>query len=202
MSARAKAAPKVNNADAAERAKIEVRKLVLDAIGKDARVFDAYAGQGAMHAAVWSKAASYVGCDLELVRDRRTAFVADNRRVLRALDLERFNLFDLDAYGSPWEQALIIATNRRVRAGERIGFAITEGSALKLKLGGMPAALKAIAGVSGTPAGLARETGAILDAAIAGLARRMGCTIERRWQGQGKTGAVMRYVGLVLAGRQ
>jgi hypothetical protein len=199
LSGGASAAPKVKNAAAAEAAKVEIRRNILAEIG-EARVFDAYAGQGAMHAAVWSKAASYVGCDLELAQGPRSAFVADNRRVLRAVDLQAFNLFDLDAYGSPWEAALIIASNRRAGPGERIGMAITEGSSMSLRLSSIPTALRVIAGISGDPAGLAREYGAVIDAALAGIARRMGCGIERRWQAQGKTGAAMRYIGLVLVG--
>jgi hypothetical protein len=28
----------------------------------------------------------------------------------------------------------------------------------------------------------------------------MNCTIEKRWQAEGKTGSAMRYIGLVLKG--
>ena len=54
-----------------------------------------------MHIAVWNRASHYVGCDLEFYRDERTAFVANNIRVLRTIDLSEFNIFDLDAYGVP-----------------------------------------------------------------------------------------------------
>jgi hypothetical protein len=42
---------------------------------------------------------------------------------------------------------------------------------------------------------------AVIDKAITGLARRMGCSIEKRWQAEGRTGAAMRYIGLVLKGK-
>ena len=29
----------------------------------------------------------------------------------------------------------------------------------------------------------------------------MNCTIEKQWQAEGKTGAAMRYIGLVLKGK-
>lgn len=94
-------------------AKIKIRENVLLAIGTDrASVFDAFAAAGELHKAVWHRAHSYVGCDLQFFRDDRMAFVADNRRVLRSIDLAQFNLFDLDAFGSPWEQAYIIAKRR------------------------------------------------------------------------------------------
>src|SRR5262252_2796473 len=97
---------KTNTAPIARAAKIEIRRNLLAAI-KPARVFDAFAGAGELHDAVWCEAAEYVGCDEKWFRDHRLMYVADNRRVLRAVDLTAFNIFDLDAYGSPWEQALI-----------------------------------------------------------------------------------------------
>ncbi|WP_291712005.1 hypothetical protein [Bradyrhizobium sp.] len=41
----------------------------------------------------------------------------------------------------------------------------------------------------------------MIDKAIAGLARRISCTVEKRWQAEGRTGAAMRYIGLVLKGK-
>ena len=48
-------AVKVDNSPRAEKAKITIREHVLDRIAK-ASVFDAYAGAGQMHTAVWAKA--------------------------------------------------------------------------------------------------------------------------------------------------
>jgi hypothetical protein len=92
------------NTRTAKGAKAEIRQHVLDAIGAgEASVFDAYGGAGELYRAVWHKAARYVGCDMTWFRDKRTMFVADNRRVMRAIDLGQFNVFDLDAFGSPYE---------------------------------------------------------------------------------------------------
>jgi hypothetical protein len=68
---------------------------------------------------VWREAAGYVGCDLKWFADERCCYVADNRRVLRCADLSSFTCFDLDAYGSPWEQALIVAARRETVARAR-----------------------------------------------------------------------------------
>src|SRR6185436_10261020 len=54
---------KVDNHAAALPAKIEIRQRVLEALG-DVSVFDAFAGTGQLHAAVWHKARAYVGCDV------------------------------------------------------------------------------------------------------------------------------------------
>ena len=92
---------KTNNNPAARAAKIEIRRQVLAAIGAgNAAVFDAFAGEGELYREVWAAAASYVGCDLEWYRDERLVYVADNRRVMRAIDLVAFNLFDFDSAGA------------------------------------------------------------------------------------------------------
>lgn len=88
---------KRDNSKPAEAAKIKIRESVLAAIGAEqASVFDAFAGEGAMFKAVWSMAAQYVGCDKDAwyPDDPRMAFAkADNRRVLRAVDLRNYNIF-------------------------------------------------------------------------------------------------------------
>jgi len=192
---------KRDNSGPTKAVKIGIRRRVMDVLG-EARVFDAYGGAGVMHDAVWKDAALYVGCDRKFYRDERRLFVADNRRVLRAIDLSQFNLFDLDAYGSPWEQIMIIAARRRLEPNECMGITLTDGSTLALKFGGMCNALKQIAGVSGNPAGLARESDGILDAAVAGLAKRLNAEVERQWRAIGTSGSAVRYMGLVLRGRE
>ena len=190
---------KVKNHRAGKAAKIEIREHVLASIGK-AHVFDAFAGTGAMFDAVWSKAESYVGCDLDWTRDERLAYVADNRRVLRAIDLAPFNVFDLDAFGSPWEQAIIVAARRPVAKGERVGLLLTDGSGLALKQNNMPKALAELAGLRGKPAGMNRWQDDLIDMALAGLIERMGVSIEKRWQAHRTAGAAVRYIGLILRG--
>jgi hypothetical protein len=192
---------KVNNHPAARASKIELRRKVLEAV-PDPSVFDAFAGSGRMYAQVWSEAKRYVGCDLKWYPDDRMAFVADNRRVLRSVDLQGFNIFDFDAYGSPWEQCLILAARRNVEPGETIGVLLTDGAGLNMKMGGMPLALREIAGFSSNVAGGARLQDEIVDRAILGLCSRLKCDLVHRWQATGKTGAKVLYNALVLRGME
>jgi hypothetical protein len=187
---------------AARATKIDVRRRVLAAIGAaDARVFDAFAASGEMHKAVWHEAAEYVGCDLNWTSDDRLAYVADNRRVMRCIDLAAFNIFDFDAFGSPWEQAVILAARRKVAPGERIGVVVTDGSSLNMALGGMPAALRELGGFIGVPAGTVRSHGEIMDRTIKGLCRRMGAGLVHRWENANVSATSrLRYVALVLEG--
>jgi hypothetical protein len=195
-----KTSHKRHNSAPAWAAKVDLRERVLRYVGpRHARVFDAFAGTGELHRAVWHKAARYTGCDKQLILDARTMFCADNRRVLRCIDLGAFNVFDLDAFGSPWEQATIVAARRPVKRGERLGLVLTMGEGMNLKLGHMPMALRALAGFArGAPT--AGRNGEIGDRAIRALVGRMGCEIEHFWQAKGRTGAQMRYVGLALRG--
>jgi hypothetical protein len=91
-----------DNNPQARWAKIAIRQNVLDAIGRKAGMFDAFAGSGEMYSAVWLHAGGYVGCDPKPQSDARLMFCADNTRVLRAADLSKFSIFDFDSYGSPW----------------------------------------------------------------------------------------------------
>lgn len=208
----AKTAAKTDNNPHAIKAKADLRQRVLDAVRDQAStrsgpaytgVFDAFAGSGQMYSAVWSKADHYVGVDLKWIRDGRMMFAADNHRVLRAIDLAPFNVFDCDAYGSPWEQLIIIADRRRVAPGELFGLVLTEGAGLAYKANVMPAAIRVLTGLKPGIVGLGRKQDAVIDRAIAGLVKRMRCSIVKRWQADaGKGGTSMKYIGLVLKGVQ
>jgi hypothetical protein len=196
---------KTNNNARALPAKLQIREHVLAAAGgTEAVVFDAFAGAGELYRGVWHKAGRYVGCDLDWYRDERLVYVADSRRVMRAIDLEAFNVFDFDAWGSPWEHVVILCARRSVKPGERLGLVLTEGTRLKLKFGGLPDALAGLIGFrrSSGLAGLgrARAYAGILDQAIATAAARLHCTVLNRWEAHGKMGSQMSYIGLVLEG--
>lgn len=191
---------KTHNNARGKAAKVALRERLLDAIGPDrARVFDAFAGKGEMHRAVWSRAAGYVGCDLEWHRDARRVFVADNRTVMRAVDLAPHNVFDLDAFGSPWEQMLILGDRRPWREGEPVAIALTEGEGLKLNMGGVPRALAQLAGVPTRLPHANRMADELADAALRAWLARTGTRLVRHWRTAERTGgSQMRYSALLV----
>jgi hypothetical protein len=140
---------KVHNAPAATAAKIELRRKVLEHL-TPAHVFDCYCGpEGVMWAGAWKDAAGYVGCDLEWHQDDpRRRYVGDTLRVLRNVDLAPWNVFDVDAFGSPWEVLTILAARRTWAPGERGAVVITDGSGKRLNFGAAPKALCALVGLS------------------------------------------------------
>lgn len=189
---------KTNNSPEALVAKLQLRRNVLEQVR--APVLDCFAGAGEMWRGVWKNAPSYIGIDAQYYPDERLMFVADTHRVLRNIDLAPFGVFDLDAWGSPWEAAYIISARRRVKAGERLGFAITEGSGMGLRLGNLSMALSLLTGLAPKISGANRLQIDITDRAVAGLARRMNCKLLKRWEAGKSKGSPMLYLGLVFEG--
>lgn len=129
---------KTDNGRGAKSAKVDLRLNVLAEVSP-ARVFDGFSGLGNMYRDAWSRAESYVGCDARdwSPDEPHPRFVADNRLVLRALDLSQFNVFDFDfdAYGSPWDQMLILLKRRTWQPGERGAVVLTDGTWKKMSFG-------------------------------------------------------------------
>lgn len=191
---------KVHNKKPNKAAKIGIRRIALQEI-PDASVFDAFAGPGAMFRAVWKEAKDYTGCDTRWYADDRSVFVADNRPALKALDLSRFNVFDLDAFGSPWEQAEIIANKRKVRPGEKIALVLTEGLGITMAGGALPKAMARIAGVTGKQSGLLASKDEIEQRAIQGLAKMMRADVLRIARASQPSGTRMTYSVVILRGQ-
>jgi|GEM_PF-2162689 len=196
--------PKIDNAKGAKKAKVQLRRHVLDALGPDqTRVFDAFAGTGLLYDAIWHEASRYVGCDARWHQDARTCYVADNQRVMRAIDLTAFNCFDFDAYGAPWDQMAILGARRPMQPGEVVGIVFTEGTWLKTRTGLIPHALRRAAGLKfKTPILSAEGYDELIARALNGVVERMGGTVIRRWRARGLTPARVQYIAVVLERRR
>lgn len=191
----------VYNNDTALGAKRELREWLIEGMpgNRPLAVLDAFCGPGAMYSACYEGLAKlYVGVDKEWFRDGRLCYVGDNRRIVRALDLSRFNLFDLDAHASPWDMAWLIAKLRPLAAGEVIGFAMTDASKRTFNRATMSRTLADLAGLSRVPPALFLER--TLHAAILGLADRMGGTVIAAKQAKGRTASEVRYLAVLIRG--
>lgn len=152
---------KIHNSPRAAEAKLQLRRNVLAHV-PTAHVFDAFCGPvGEMYEGVWKAAASYVGVDVEWrLRDPRRRFVADNLLVMRSIDLQAFNVFDFDAFGSPWDQMATLLARRTWSAGEVGAVVLTDGGERDARCGELSASIARLAGVETTqshcsPAGYA-----------------------------------------------
>jgi hypothetical protein len=118
--------------------KLALRMFAVDALlgrgEKTVRVLDCFAGNGVLWRLVgreYGKQVSYVGIDRAWSGGSR--YLGDNRRYLRFLPLDEYNLIDLDAYGVPYEQIDIIS--RRQFKGTVVG------TFIQCAYGGLPFAM-------------------------------------------------------------
>ena len=180
-------------------AKIDLRRRVLAHVSP-ARVLDAFCGLGEMRREAWSAAASWTGCDQRPWDPSQPArYIADNLDVMRAIDLSRFNVFDFDAYGSPWAQASMLAKLRRWAPGERGAMVTSDGSGASTQWGQTGATLGAVLGADRYEAMRGKRLGAN-RAAFAPWAALAGVRILERWEAArpGRTGVL--YTAIVFEG--
>ena len=115
-------------------AKIEFRKALMSKIGiEDPWILDCFCGSGVMHKEAYSSTNNYLGLDLKYYSDDRRTIVCDNKRMLRQIDLEGYDIFDLDAYGTPMPAFTIICDRFRWTLKDKIAFVMTDGSGLNAK---------------------------------------------------------------------
>ena len=75
---------------------------------------------------------------------------------------------------------------------------LTEGSAFNLKLNGISGGLHQLTGAKPGFGGGKRYRHDLIERALAESVRRLYAKILRRWEAEGRSGANMRYIGLVL----
>jgi hypothetical protein len=191
---------KVDNHDAAVPAKVALRQEALAAV-EGARVLDLFAGRGMMFGAVWNNAAAYVGADKEIgqvLAHPAPCYHAEAQVVLRAVDLAPFNVFDMDAYGSPWGEVTVLAARRRLLPGERVAVVLTDGAPRRAMLGHTAYALADLAGEDAGARGAHRRWPVLVRQAMAEAARRMGGRLEGLRQAEASLGARGMWYGLAV----
>ena len=197
---------KTDNGRGAKKAKVDIRRKALDAVAS-ARVFDGFCGTGQMWEAVWKDADAYTGCDTRQWSEREPyrRYVADNKLVMRAIDLTQFNIFDFDAYGSPWDQMVILAARRPWAAGEVGAVVLTDGSSMKLRYGSMSSSMSEILGVERDSLPRSDANSDALQAMLlTKWCKRAGVVAKNCWRafgrGSGRGGQRMSYTALVFSG--
>jgi len=101
-------------------AKVDLRARAIEGIDNP-RILDAYSAGSAL----WRAVEKLTGKTLRTLSLDTTAegtFKIDNRIALRGLDLDLFDVIDLDAYGTPWPQLDIVM--RRGFRGTLVGTCI------------------------------------------------------------------------------
>lgn len=194
----------------AKTAKCELRRWLVDQLGGMSMVsiLDCFCATGGMWTDAYDKTPRYLGLDLKRFDDERRTITGDSRRFLRHRDVElsRWNLFDLDAFGTPLEHLALVANRLRVPAGQRVGFVLTDGSKLVATRNGLPRGLLAYVGAptmagKGSGAHAQRELlSRIFQAAVERALKTAGLKmIDSRFaqQEQRNNAPSMRYVALL-----
>ena len=85
--------------------KVEVRQWVIERIEKPS-VLDLYCGKdGVMWEHVWKHADSYLGVDKNIPHSKARTIKTTAEKAVSKFDLEKYNIFDIDTYSSPWVMA-------------------------------------------------------------------------------------------------
>lgn len=157
--------------------KIHMRKKFLP---EKARVLDLFCGEGEMyHSAYKGNVEAYHGVDKKKIHDSSLCTLEDNKAWLKTREVEGYNVFDLDDYGSPW--ALIYLLLSKVTEPELTLF-VTDGTLARMRLSGEPT--KIVSATSKVPMrmnvpGLPRWYEACFKTMLADAAERNGYEIER-----------------------
>lgn len=143
------AQPKAHESSAAG-AKIELRRWLVEQLGGKPRVLDCFCAGGEMWRKAYRETKRYLGLDKRQHDDARATIVCDSRRYLRHADakLDGWDIFDLDAFGSPLEHLAIICSRILVEPGRRLGFVLTDGTGFNAAMNPTNRGLLAFVGVA------------------------------------------------------
>jgi hypothetical protein len=181
---------KTNNAKI--DAKIELRQLI-DC--KELSVLECFCGSGEMFNAVWKDAFHYEGIDIKKQDDLRITHQGDCALMLKKLNLEKFNVFDIDAYGSPYECLQIIVEKiKKQEKSKKYHFFITDGIEIDLRMGKIENFFGLLAGLNAKKLNNAHLLhDYFIEKIIKNLCLDMGAELMNSKIAKGKTGSGMRY---------
>ena len=186
---------KTNNAKT--NAKTEIRLSVLSEI-ENPKVLEVFCGAGEMYKNVWHNSEKYTGIDKVKYFDERHTICGDAEKAVRLIDVNDYNIFDIDAYGSPYE-ILDYIVSKIDQENKKIGFVITDGVNMDLKLGRVCKGLRRFIGYDFH---IAKRANVLHDdfikIVIDKIAEKLKGKIENLLIAQGVTGSSMRYYSFVI----
>lgn len=111
--------------------KINLRRKYLP---KNAKVLDLFCGNGEIYKNVYKdRADKYIGIDKEKIHSEKICIKTNNLHYISKNNINDFNVFDLDDWGSPWKLLYLILKKYQ---GTKAIFFITDGLKLKMNING------------------------------------------------------------------
>jgi hypothetical protein len=124
-----KAWDKKDNSMAHQKALLRLKNLP-----KRARVLDLFCGNGEMYNRVYKGRVEYYhGVDKEKIHNPKICTLTNNIVYITQNNLDDFNVFDLDDYGTPWKQLYLIL--KKLKRDEVTIF-VTDGLVMRQKIDG------------------------------------------------------------------
>lgn len=178
-------------------AKQDLRNNVLSYFDEK-HVLEVFCGSGEMYRDVWHVADTYTGIDIKKQFDERNTICGDALKVVSTIDLDCFNIFDIDAYGSPYD-VLNIILNRYQGDAKRLAFILTDGINMDLKMGRICKGLRSLLDVDSKIFKKANNLhGKIIEDIVDIVAEKLKAKVIHKQFAKGITGAAMRYYAFVI----
>jgi len=189
--------------NAPTNAKEKIRTSVLDYI-QEPSVLELFCGSGVMYSKVWYKCNSYIGVDIEPQNDHRMTVSCDAFEYAKSANIEGINVFDIDAFGSPYKCLLaIIKRLKKANIENRIAFCITDGIEIDMRMSNIQYEMAELAGVSVKKvknAHLIHDR--LIKLIISNIANILDSVVVSAVMSKGNTGAGMRYYSFVIESRK
>ena len=189
---------KTNNAK--NKSKIQIRENVLSLFKNERNVLEVFCGDGKMYRDVWKKGDKYTGIDIVEFNDERETIQGDSKEVLNSLDIDRYNIFDIDAYGSPYEELSIILKKLDRNKYNEYAFIITDGLGIDLKMGNIAHSLRSILDIKSSKIKNAHKLHEVfIQKIVDKLIKNFNNIKETKfYHTKGITGANMRYYSIYI----
>lgn len=178
-------------------AKKKIREFILSKVEKTS-VLEVFCGAGDMYRDVWHQADSYTGIDKRKFFDKRNTLCGDAEKVLSVIDIDCFNVFDIDAYGSPYD-CLDLILKRYAGNHKEVAFIITDGVAMDLRMGRICKGIRNIIGIDShilKKANLIQEE--LIIKIIENIELKLNGRVFFKKFAKGKTGAAMKYYAIIV----
>lgn len=185
--------------NAAVKEKESIRLMAFDHIGA-VGVVEFFSGSGEMYRSVWSRSKMYLGVDRRKFFDERNTICGDCSTEARKIDLSKYNVFDIDAYGSPYTVINNILNNQTLKRDRKLFFVVTDGTAMDLRLGRICIGIRSILGIfEHDKIKRAHHLhDALIDRICETVASRLSMDLSFFVKATGKTGSKMKYYAFLL----
>lgn len=132
-----------------DNAKVSAKHLLRNSVlaqFDETSCLDVFCGAGKMWKSVWHKCDNYTGIDIRAFFDSRHTICGDALAVINNIDISGYNIFDIDAYGSPYDVLDLILS--KTIDSQKIAFCITDGSAMDMRMGRVSKGMRLVSGIS------------------------------------------------------